>query len=339
MRFIAGRLLLTVPVLFAVLTISFFATLAVPGDPLASLLPDHPTEEQYQAVAQEFGADRPIAERWLYYVSRTLHGDLGRSLRTRDTVVDDLGRAAVATFELAGLAFVITALLGVTLGIVAATQERRPADFLLTVFTTGGVAAPIFWTALLLQLVFYSQLGWLPAGGRIDDFVTLAHPVPRRTGLLLVDSVLAANPDALGDTLRHLILPASVLAYRGMGVVTRITRAAMLEVLRAPYMQTARSFGARERRLVIVQALPNALPPILTVLGLAFGDLLAGSILVEAVFNWPGLGLYTVQSISALDYPGVIGVSLLVTFVYVIANLAIDLLHPLVDPRLRSGAG
>ena len=336
LTFVVKRALLAMPVLLGVLTISFFATVSVPGDPLAGLLPENPTAEQYQQAAEEFGLDRSLPERWVRYVTRTVQGDLGRSLRTNRPVVVDLQQAAVATLELAALAFVLTAIFGIGVGLISAVRENTAIDHVLSVLSIGGVAAPIFWTALMLQLVFYGQLGWLPAGGRIDHFTELLHPFPRTTGLLTVDALMAWNFAALGDAVRHMVLPASVLAYRAMGLVTRITRASMIETLRAPYVQTGRAFGIRERRLVTYHAFKNALPPILTVLGLAFGELLAGSFLVETVFNWPGLGLYALQSIAALDYPGIVGVSLFIAVVYVIVNLVIDLAYPLVDPRLRT---
>jgi len=334
-RFVLRRVVLAIPVLLGVMTISFFATISAPGDPLAGLLPENPTPAQYEQVAREFGLDRPPVERWARYVVRTAQGNLGRSLRTRTPVAEDLARAAVATLELAATAFVITAIVGVTIGVVAATHETRTLDHVLSIVSIGGVAAPVFWTALMLQLLFFGILGWLPAGGRVDDLTLLLYPFPRVTGLYLVDTLLAGNLVAFWDTLLHLLLPAVVLAYRAMGLVTRVTRTAMLEVLHAPYIRTAEALGLSRRRVVTVHALRNALLPVLTVLGLAFGELLTGSVLVESVFNWPGLGLYTIQSIVSLDYPGVVGVSLLITVIFVVANLFVDLLYPLVDPRLR----
>lgn len=332
---VAQRLVLALPVLLGVMTITFVATQAIPGDPLATLLPENPTPEQYEQAAREFGIDRPLPEQWLRYVVRTAGGNLGISVRTRAPVANELLPAAAATLELALVAFVLTTALGVGLGVIAAARPNTTLDHALSVFSIAGVAAPIFWIALMLQLLFYGTLNWLPAGGRLDQLTQLLDPFPRRTGLNLVDAILAGNVPALGDAMIHLTLPAIVLAYRAMGLVMRVTRTAMLEVLDAPYVQTARAFGIRERRLVSFHAFRNALPPILTVLALSFGELLTGSILVETVFNWPGIGLYTYQSIRALDYAGVIGASLLVTVIYVIANLVVDILYPLVDPRLR----
>ena len=336
--YVLRRLALALPVLAGVVTIAFFATIAAPGDPLAGLLPENPTPEQYEQAQREFGLDQTPLQQWLRYLERTATGDLGRSLRTRREVVDDLRVAGVATLELALVAFVLTSVFGVVLGVLSAVRHGRLLDKVIGVISLGGVAAPIFWTAIIVQLIFYATLHWLPAGGRIDDLILLFSPFPTRTGSYLIDSLLALNVPAFISVLAHLVLPASVLAYRAMALVIRVTRSAMLDTLFAPYIQTARAFGARERRIVLLHALRNALPPILTVLGLAFGELLTGSLLVESVFGWPGLGLYTFQSIVALDYPGIIGVSLAITTIYVVVNLLVDLAYPLADPRLRATA-
>lgn len=333
--YLVRRVLLVVPVLFGAITVSFFVTILVPGDPLAGLLPEDPTPEQYRRVAHEFGLDQPVMVQWLRYLGRTLQGNLGRSLRTRSAVVDDLKPALVATLELALVALVLTVVLGVPLGVVAALRESTATDYVLSVLSIGGVAMPIFWIALMLQLTLYGRLYWMPAGGRVAESIRFLDPFPTVTGLYLVDTLLAGNITAFRSVVKHLVLPSAVLAYRGMGLVVRVTRTIMLDVLRTPFLQTPRAYGVPEPRIVYFHALKNALPPILTVLGLAFGELLQGSILVETVFNWPGLGLYTIQSITTLDYPGIIGVSMVVTLVYVIANLAIDLTYPIVDPRLR----
>lgn len=336
-RYALRRLLLAIPVLLAVLSISFLATVSVPGDPLAGLLPDNPTPEQYQKVAEEFGTDKPVSDQWIRYVTRTAQGDLGRSIRTRQPVVEDLKKAAVATLELALTAFLATMILGVVAGVASAAFEDRPLDHFLGIVLITGSAAPAFWIALMLQLVFYGRFDLLPAGGRIDEFLLIVEPMARPTGLYIPDSLLALRFDVLGSTLLHLLLPATVLSFRTIGIVARITRTSMSEALGAHYTRTARAFGAHERRIVTFHAFRNAVLPVVTVLGLAFGELLTGSILVETVFNWPGVGLYTVKSIVGLDYPGVIGVSLLITFVYVVVNLIVDMSYPLIDPRLRGG--
>lgn len=331
----ARRVLFTIPVLLAVLTISFWATLSVPGDPLASLLPDNPTPEQYQAVAAEFGLDGSLVEQWGRYMVRTISGDLGRSLRTRRPIVRDLGQALGASTELALVAFAIAAMVGVSIGVISAIFANRPIDHILSTAVITGSSAPAFWVALMSQILFFGWLNWLPAGGRIDTVLAVVDPIPTVTGLLTVDAILAGRWDAFSDVSLHLLLPAVVLSLRSMGLIARVARVAMIEALSSDFVLTARAFGARPSRIVLGHALRNAFMPVVTVLGLAFGVLLSGSILVESVFNWPGLGLYTVQSIIGLDYAAVVGASLLITLIYIGANLAADLIYPVIDPRVN----
>lgn len=333
--YVVRRVLLIVPVLFGVITISFFTTILVPGDPLAPLLPEGFTPEQYRQAAREFGLDQPVVVQWLRYLGRTLQGNFGRSLRTRQPVIKDLAPAFVATMEMALVAFMLAVLVGVPLGVATAVRENTLTDYLLSVLSIGGMAAPAFWIALMVQLIFYGRLDWLPASGRIDESILLLHPFPRHTGSYLLDALLARNLIAFGSILRHLLLPSGVMGYLTMALLVRITRASMLEALRAPFIQTPRAYGVPERRIVYFHALKNALPPVVTVLGLAFGRLLQGSILVEAVFNWPGLGLYLILSIDRLDYPGIIGVATLMTIVYLLANVVVDVACVAIDPRLR----
>jgi peptide/nickel transport system permease protein len=328
------RLLLTTPVLLSVVTITFVATKMVPGDPLVGFLPDNPTLEQHAALAHEFGLDQPLPVQWLRYVLRMAKGNLGRSLRTGNAVTSDLSAALPATVELTLAAFLLTVGLGIPMGVYAAVKYGRASDHVLTVATLGGVAAPLFWTALMAQVLFYGTLKWLPLGGRLDEYLGFSGQVSHYTGLLTVDAMLSGSWQGLQSAVLHLVLPAGVLAYRAGALVVRITRSAMVEILHAQYVQTARSLGLTERRVIAHWAFRNAMLPVLTVLALTFGQLLQGSILVETVFNWPGLGLYTVQSILRLDYPGVIAAALVITVGFVLVNTVVDLLYPLVDPRV-----
>jgi peptide/nickel transport system permease protein len=329
------RALLTIPILLGVMTITFIATKLVPGDPLVGFLPDNPTPAQHAALAHEFGLDRPVVIQWVHYVVRASRGNFGRSLRTGNSVRSDLSGAIPATLELALTAFAATLAFGVSIGIYTAVRRGTLVDHALTVASLGGVAAPIFWTALMAQVLFYGTLRWLPLGGRLDQYLAFSGQVAHHTGLLTLDALLSGSWAALGNAVVHLVLPAGVLAYRASALVARITRSAMLDVLHTQYVRTARAIGLAERRVVLRWALKNALLPIVTVLGLTFGQLLQGSILVESVFNWPGLGLYATQSILQLDYPGVIAAALVITIGFVVANTGVDLLYPLFDPRLR----
>ncbi|MBI4178991.1 ABC transporter permease [bacterium] len=335
LAYLLRRLLLTLPVLFGVIVIAFGVTKLVPGDPLAGFLPENPTPEQYQARAREFGLDRPVYVQLYRYVIRALQGNLGRSLRTGNPVVSDLKPAIAATLELTLLAFALTLVIGVPMGIYVATKQGRPADLALSVISLGGLAAPIFWTALMAQVLFFGILKWLPLEGRLDAYLAFAAPVTNYTGLLTLDAALSGSWQVFRSAAWHLVLPASVLAYRASALIVRLTRSAMLEVLSAQYIWTARAIGLPERRVVLRWAFRNALLPVLTVLGLTFGQLLQGSIVIETVCNWPGVGLYTIHSIERLDHPGVIAASLVISIGFVLANTITDLLYPLVDPRVR----
>lgn len=333
--FVSRRLLTSIPVLVAIVTIAFAATFAVPADPVAMLVGEDATSAQYKHIRQELGLDRPAWQQWLGYVWGTAHGNFGYSLRTRQPVNVDLWRFFRGTLELGLLAFVIAVAAGVPAGIWSAVRQNGPADHALRILTLGGVAAPVFWTALMAQWILYGKLGWLPGIGQFSDFIQFTNLPPAITGMATIDSLLAGNWTAFRDVLAHMILPASVLAYRIVAVVARMTRSAMLDVLHEDYIRTARSKGIDERSVVLRHALKNAGPLILTVLGIAFGQLLQGSILVETVFSWPGLGLYIVKGIVTLDYPVVISVAVVISAVYVIVNLIVDLLYPIFDPRIR----
>ncbi|MGQ0572004.1 MAG: ABC transporter permease [Armatimonadota bacterium] len=335
LTYCARRLVLTIPVLLGVVTIAFAVTRLAPGDPLVGFLPENPSAEQHAALAREFGLDRPLHVQWLRYVRNVASGNLGRSLRTGNPVLSDLRPALAATLELTLAAFLLAVAIGIPIGVYSAVKEGGGVDTLLAVISLGGVAAPLFWTALMAQVLFYGTLRWLPLGGRLDDFLALSATIDPHTGFLTIDAVLDGSWQVFRSALVHMLLPAVVLAYRASALVARLTRSAMVEVLGNQYMVTGRSLGLPERRVILRWAFLNTLVPVLTALGLTFGQLLQGSILVESVFNWPGLGLYTVQSLLRLDYPGVIAASMTITVGYVLSNAVVDVLYPVVDPRVR----
>lgn len=333
--FLTRRLVTSIPVFLGIITIAFVATHVGPGDPIAALVGDQVTGEQYERIRRDLGLDRPLWRQWLGYVHGTLRGHLGFSLRTRRPVNTELSRFFTASVELGVFAFSLAVATGVPLGVWSAVRRDHLADHVVRVLTLGGVAAPIFWLAIMAQWIFYGQLGWLPGVGRVSDYLAFTNLPRMITGMITVDSLIAGNWSALKDALTHMILPGTILAYRVLAVVTRMTRSVMLDVLGEDYIRTARSLGIAERSLLFRHALRNAAPPILTILALAFGQLLQGAVLVETVFAWPGIGLYAVQGILALDYPVVIGVSVVICIVYVIVNLIVDLLYPVFDPRIR----
>lgn len=336
-QFVIRRLVMLVPVLVATATITFVATRLVPADPASILVAEGASTSEYEEIRRELGLDAPLVVQWIRYLSDVARGDLGMSIALRRPVSRDLWRFFFASAELGIAAFVVSVVVGVPLGVLSAARPGGWIDHVGRVVSLGGVGAPIFWIGLVFQLLFYGHLGWLPGGGRVDEVLLISSPVKLTTGFLILDAVLARNWSIMRDALTHLLLPAAVLAYPVVALVSRMTRSAMLEALSQDYVRTARAYGVPESLLLRKHALRNAAPTILTVIGLAFGTQLQGSVLVETVFNWPGLGLYLYGGIKTLDYPIVVSVALVISVVYVLANLAVDIGYLLFDPTLRYG--
>jgi ABC-type dipeptide/oligopeptide/nickel transport system permease component len=264
-----------------------------------------------------------------------LRGDLGKSVLNRKPVIENLFDFFPATIELAIFAFTLAVLMGIPLGIYTAIHKDGVGDTIFRFISMIGIAFPIFWVGIVLLLIFYFKLGWLPSGGRVDVELFASQKIKSVTNLLLVDSILARNPAIFWDSLKHLILPAVTLAFGPMARFTRFTRAAMLEVLAMPYIQTARAKGSSESRVIMRHALRNALIPTATLMGIAFGYMLGGSVLVETIFGWPGIGKYAFESITFLDYPAIVGITLLSATVFLMVNLFVDLLYSILDPRIE----
>jgi peptide/nickel transport system permease protein len=261
-----------------------------------------------------------------------MRGDLGRSLRTGRPVWDDIQQYFPATVELTFSAIALAILFGVPMGVISAVKRNEPADHGARMFSIVGVSMPVFWTGLILMLFLYHRLGWLPGPGRLDLAVL---PPPSRTGLLLLDSLVARNWEALGNALAHLVMPAFVLGYVATATIARTTRSSMLDILGQDYIRTARAKGLLERLVIIRHALRNALIPTVTIIGLVFGGLLEGSVLTETIFAWPGLGRYITTGYLTLDYPAVMGGTLYIAVVFSIVNLVVDLTYAVLDPRIR----
>jgi len=332
--FLLRRVVGIAAVMIGVSVITFAISHVVPADPAVAALGDHATDAQIAAFRAEYRLDRPLPEQYATYVVGLLHGDLGRSIRTRRSVADDLADSFPATLELSLAALGISLLIGIPAGIWSAIYRGRLPDVIVRIAALAGGSLPVFWLGLIVIGLFYYQLGWFPGGGRLDTFVS---PPPTRTGLYVVDSVLALDVDALRSSLIHLVLPSLTLGYFSTAVVARMTRSSMLEVLGQDYMRTARAKGLAERLIVVRHGLRNALIPTVTVIGLTFGSLLSGAVLTETIFSWPGLGRYATASAISLDFPAVLGVTLLAAIVYPVANLAVDIAYYWLDPRIQRG--
>ena len=332
--FLLRRVVGIAAVMIGVSVITFAISHVVPADPAVAALGDHATDAQIAAFRAEYRLDRPLPEQYATYVVGLLHGDLGRSIRTRRSVADDLADSFPATLELSLAALAISLLIGIPAGIWSAIYRGRLPDVIVRIAALAGGSLPVFWLGLIVIGLFYYQLGWFPGGGRLDTFVP---PPPTRTGLYVVDSLLALDVDALRSSLIHLVLPSLTLGYFSTAVVARMTRSSMLEVLGQDYMRTARAKGLAERLIVVRHGLRNALIPTVTVIGLTFGSLLSGAVLTETIFSWPGLGRYATASAISLDFPAVLGVTLLAAIVYPVANLAVDIAYYWLDPRIQRG--
>ena len=329
--YIIKRFLTIVPVLVGISVIVFGFIHLIPGDPAVTMLGERATPERVKEVRTQLGLDEPLYVQYAIYAGKILRGDLGASILRGDPVLLDLIRRFPATVELAVTAIGIAILIGIPSGIVSAVWRNSFFDGCSRVFSLVGVSMPIFWLGLMLAWVFGVMLGWLPTGFRLGTNVTLV-PV---THFNLLDSLITGNGAAFLGSVRHLILPAVALSTIPMAVITRMTRASLLEVLSQDYIRTAESKGLPQRAVVLRHAMRNALLPVMTVTGLQVGRLLAGAILTETIFSWPGIGLWIYEAIQARDYPIVQGATLFIAMIFVLVNLVTDCLYAAVDPRIK----
>ena len=334
-RFIARRMVLSFLVLCIVSVGTFLLAQAVPGDPITAIISDRQADnpEVRAALEKRWGLDQPIHVQYVYYVRNLLRGDLGESISKRRPVADELRQRVPATIELTLYAMGFAILVGLPLGMVSAIRHDRWPDHIARFITLIDPSVPVFWLGLLLLYLFFYRLHWLPGPGRLDVGM---KPPETITGLVSVDALLTGNWEVLRSALRHLVLPAIVLGAYAMGIIARMLRSSLLAALGDDYVRTARAKGLVERRVVAGHALRNALIPTVTVFGLTFASLLAGAVLTETIFSWPGLGGFAVTAALKLDYPGLLGVTLVVAVVYVLVNLLIDIVYGILDPRIRA---
>ena len=329
--FVLRRLLATIPVLAIVLILIFSLVRIVPGDPAVTLLGPGATETQIAALRDQFDLDQPLAVQFFSYLAGVLQGDLGTSLKSGRPVGEELVQRLPATIELSVVALVWAVLVGIPLGVFSATRPDTALDQGLRVVSLIGVSIPAFLFALVLQLVFGLWLGWLPISGRLSPFI-VAEPV---TGFLILDGLLIGDLTLSLTALTYVALPASVLAAFLAAVLSRFVRSAMLEAMEEDYVRTARAKGLAERTVVYGHVLRNALLPAITVLGLAFAEMLGGAILTETIFAWPGIGRYMFEAIRNRDYPVIQGTTLLFAVIFIVTALVVDLIHGGLDPRVR----
>jgi len=332
-----GRRLLVLPLMVLGITLlTFLLSHAVPSDPVAANLGDQAAADPAVVAAfkHRWGLDRPLPEQYVIYLANLVRGDMGISITTHQPVLTDLRQHLPATIELATAAMVLSLLAGIPLGIVSAVRRDSLVDQIGRGGSLLGVSMPVFWLGLVALFVFYARLGWAPSAGQLSP--RLALP-PFATGFVVIDALLAGQTRVALDALAHIALPACVLASSAVGIITRMMRGSMLEVLGEDYVRTARAKGLAPRRITLRHAARNALLPVITVVGLSFGGLLSGAVVTETVFAWPGLGSYAFLSATSLDFPAIMGVGIVVAVVYILVNLFVDITYAVIDPRIRMG--
>ncbi|ETX15811.1 peptide ABC transporter permease [Roseivivax halodurans JCM 10272] len=333
LRFVLSRLLTFVPTFFGVTLVSFAFIRLLPGDPIQLLAGERGVSEaRYNELAEQFGFDAPIWKQYIDYLIGIFQGDLGTSFVTKRPVLDEFMALFPATLELSICAITLAILIGIPAGVIAAVNRGKFFDQALMTTALVGYSMPIFWWALLLIIVFSSGLGWTPVSGRMSLMYFIDGP----TGFMTIDALLSGEEGAFKSAVSHLILPTIVLATIPLAIIARQTRSAMLEVLGEDYVRTARAKGLAPLRVNGMHALRNALIPVVTVIGLSVGTLLAGAILTETIFSWPGIGKWMVDSIFRRDYQAVQGGLLIIAVIVMIVNLTVDILYGLINPKIRN---
>lgn len=330
--FLIRRIAFALVVLWGAATIIFLLIFAIPADPARATLGQDASHEQVEAYRKELGLDQPVYVQYARYIERLARGDLGTSISSRRPVVDELGRLLPATLEVVIPSLILSTVLGVGLGVISATHAGRWPDRVGQVGSLFGMSMPVFWLGLILQLIFFAWLDWLPLSGRLPPAIT---PPPTVTGFYTIDALVAGDAGLAALAAQHLILPTVALTFWNLPLMARLTRAMMLEVLRLDYVRTARAKGLSERAILYGHALRNAMIPLVTVFGLRIGGALGGAAITETVFGWPGIGRALVQAITTLDYPVITGFTLVICAGYTIANLMVDISYGLLDPRVE----
>lgn len=330
--YILKRIIHLIPVLIGVTVVVFFISHIIPGDPARMVAGSKASQEVVEKIRQELGLDRPIHIQYINYMKNLFKGDLGISIRSHRPVLKDLMSHFPATLELTIVSLLFSWVIGIYLGVISAIKRNNLIDHFSRIFSLIGVSMPVFWLGLILLLIFYRNLAWLPGTGRIDPNLSLPS---RITGLYILDSILTGNWITFLNTVKHIILPAFCLGYVYLAITSRITRSSMLEVMEKEYIETARASGLPEKVVVWKHALRNALIPIVTIMGLSFGELMGGAILTETIFSWPGMGKYLVDSINFLDFPAIMGFALIIALIYVLVNLAVDVIYLFLNPQIK----
>lgn len=334
--YLGSRVLQALGVVLGVVVLTFVIARLVPGDPAVAYAGPRATPEQLADARAEFGLDDPMWKQFGGYVGGAFRGDLGTSLHTKQAVLDDLGRVIPTTLVLVTIALMLASVVGIAMGILAARLAGRWGDVLTKAIAILMVSMPVFWLAILLQIVFFSRLGWFPAAGMYESSLDSTSPLYTVIGVPVVDALLTGNWPVFVSCVKHLLLPVLTLAAYPTGAIAMVTRGTLLDTLGDDHVRMVRSLGFAERAVLGRFALRPALNPVISLIALVFAYALTNAFIVESVFNWPGLGSYAVKSIQTLDVPAILGVTLVVALIYVVLNLVVDVVQAVIDPRVRS---
>jgi ABC-type dipeptide/oligopeptide/nickel transport system permease component len=328
--YIAKRILYLIPALI-VLTILVFSILHLtPGDPALAILGEHASKESIDKVRKELGLDKPLYVQYLIFLKRISKGDFGKSIKSDRPVLKEFSERFSATFELAIMSMVFAIIFGIAAGVISATYRYSIFDYATMSLSVAGLSIPVFWFGLILIYFFAVKLGILPVSGRLS----YEYYIENITGFYLIDSLLTKDYGAFIDALKHIIMPAFVLSSIPASIIARITRSSMIDVLKEEYIKTAYAKGCSRARVVLVHALKNAMIPVITVIGLMLGSLLAGAILTETTFSWPGIGKWIVNAVYERDFPIIQGATIIIAVIFMLLNLAVDIIYTFLNPRI-----
>jgi len=332
--YILRRVIIAIPLILGITVVAFFIANAIPADPTTTNLPQNALNdpELVQAFRERWGLDKSPIEQYFTYLGNLLQGDLGVSIKTKNPVIEDIQQFLPATIELATFSIIVGLIMGISFGVISAIKRDTFIDYIVRIFALIGVSFPVFLLALIALSVFHAQLGWTVGPGRLGFLV---KDPPSVTGWFTIDSLLAGDWETFRNAVSHLVLPSIVLGSYVSGIIARITRSSLLEVLGSDYIRTARSKGLSEFKVIWTHGLSNALIPVVTIIGLLYGSLMAGAVLTESIFAWPGLGRYVFRASTSQDFPAIMGVSMLIALIYIVVNFVVDILYYFLDPRIR----
>ena len=329
------RLLMMVGVIFVVVTITFFIAHWLPGDPTALWVGSRPTEEQLEVARKTLGLEKSLAKQYIHYISNIFQGDLGTSLRTKQPITTELSSRFSATFELVSVSMLLSVLIAFPFGLIAALKNNTRIDLFIRGLGYIGLAIPVFWLGMILQIIFFAWLGWFPLQGRFLTDIYTNNDLIINTGFILFDTFVSGEWSLFVNAVHYISLPVITMSVAVVGIVIRISKSSLVDTMKEPFFTTFLSFGFSPKEVVISSAYKNTLIPVSTIVGLSYGMMLGGTFLIESIFDWPGLGQFGVLSILTGDFPAIVGLTLVYSISYVLINFLIDMLYLIIDPRTR----